>query len=75
MSMDKFEFVVARRSLSGSLNCYSAGGANIQHGSAVSANIFLKYVRDQRPTEQWDIYRLKYEKVIERIEVVHEKEE
>lgn len=65
--MKKIDYVVAHKwdetkPVNGNLAVY-AYGSEIQHGTLDDARSFLNYVKSQSPDEQWNIYKVKYEKL------------
>lgn len=65
--MKNIDYVVAHKwedtkPVVGNLATYTYH-SEIQHGTLEDARKFLMYVRDHNPDEQWDIYKIKYEKL------------
>lgn len=65
--MKRIDYVVAHKwdetkPVSGNLAIY-AYSSEIQHGTLEDAKSFLDYVKSQSPDEQWNIYKVKYEKL------------
>ena len=64
----KVDYVVAHKwdeakPVPGNLALYMYGMGEIHHGTLEEARQFLLYVRDMKPNENWDLYKVKFEKL------------
>ena len=63
----KIDYVVARKwdvnkPVPGNLSIYTFA-SEVQRGTLDEAKEFLEYVQQRRPEEEWDIYRVRFEKL------------
>lgn len=64
----KIDYIVARKwdekkPACGNLAIYMGCSSEIHHGTLEEARLFLEYVRQIKPDDQWDLYKIKYEKL------------